>query len=550
MLPIIINIFTVIEVLVVFNLMIIVHELGHFLAAKWRGLVIEKFGIWFGKPLWKKTIGGIEYSFGSIPFGGFVALPQMAPMEVMEGQTATPRELLPKVSTLDKIIVAFAGPLFSFGLALFFATLVWLLGRPVSEAEATTTIGYVVPDSPAAMAGLKVGDQILSVDGHDVTRFSGMGTDSVTWDIVRSEGDAIPITIRRVVDGVAQTQTVNPVPQIEATKPWERKGLREIGISPSQRPMVAKVEPGTPAEKAGLKPNDVITAIDGSPAYTLDAIADYANTHPAPIYKLDVERDGHTIQLPFTPIGARIEEVSQDGPADKAGIKPGDTIIAVDGKTMPDGPAVTEYVHSHGKQAIRFTIQNDKGTRDLTITPVIPEDDTEYRIGLVWDQAEFGIVEDAYGKLKILNPDPIEQVRSGMMSIFNTVGAIASRKSDVKLQHMGGPFMMIRVYYMFFQSREGWRLALWFSVVLNVNLALLNLLPIPVLDGGHITLALIEAIQRRPVNVRFLEIVQTSCALAIIGFMLYIAFFDVQDWFGGRSDRMRFKASDSAPAQR
>ena len=89
------------EVLMVFNLMIIVHELGHFLAAKWRGLVVEKFGIWFGKPLWKKTIGGVEYSFGSIPFGGFVALPQMAPMEVMEGKTETPREALPPVSALD-----------------------------------------------------------------------------------------------------------------------------------------------------------------------------------------------------------------------------------------------------------------------------------------------------------------------------------------------------------------------------------------------------------------------------------------------------------------
>src|SRR5271156_6590670 len=110
------------EVLVVFNLMIIVHELGHFLAAKWRGLVIEKFGIWFGKPLWKKTVDGIEYSFGSLPFGGFVALPQMAPMEVMEGKTETPREALPPVSALDKIIVAFAGPLFSFGLAVVFAT--------------------------------------------------------------------------------------------------------------------------------------------------------------------------------------------------------------------------------------------------------------------------------------------------------------------------------------------------------------------------------------------------------------------------------------------
>src|SRR5438093_2855991 len=121
----------VIEVLLVFNLMIIVHELGHFLAAKWRGLVIEKFGIWFGKPLWKKNIGGIEYSLGSIPAGGFVALPQMAPMEVLEGSVDTPRELLPPVSAWDKIIVAFAGPLFSFLLAVVFACIVWAIGRPV-----------------------------------------------------------------------------------------------------------------------------------------------------------------------------------------------------------------------------------------------------------------------------------------------------------------------------------------------------------------------------------------------------------------------------------
>jgi regulator of sigma E protease len=73
------------EVLLLFNLIIIAHELGHFLAARWRGLVVEKFGIWFGKPIWKKTIGGVEYSLGSIPAGGFVALPQLAPMEAVEG---------------------------------------------------------------------------------------------------------------------------------------------------------------------------------------------------------------------------------------------------------------------------------------------------------------------------------------------------------------------------------------------------------------------------------------------------------------------------------
>src|ERR1700691_4433680 len=98
------------EVLLIFNLIIGVHELGHFLAAKWRGLKIERFAIWFGKPIWKKKVNGVEYALGWIPAGGYVALPQMATMEAIEGKsddvTDTP---LPNVSPLDKIIVAFAG---------------------------------------------------------------------------------------------------------------------------------------------------------------------------------------------------------------------------------------------------------------------------------------------------------------------------------------------------------------------------------------------------------------------------------------------------------
>src|ERR687886_2997198 len=95
--------FIVLEVIVLFNLLIIVHELGHFLAAKWRGLVIEKFGVWFGKPIWKKTVNGIQYSLGSLPFGGFVALPQLAPMDIIEGEADVDRAQLPKISALDKI---------------------------------------------------------------------------------------------------------------------------------------------------------------------------------------------------------------------------------------------------------------------------------------------------------------------------------------------------------------------------------------------------------------------------------------------------------------
>src|SRR3954447_9837146 len=186
----------VLEVIVLFNLLIIVHELGHFLAARWRGLFIEGFGVWFGKPLWKKTVNGIQYSLGSIPFGGFVALPQLAPMDIIEGETDADRTKLPPISALDKIIVAVAGPLFSLLLALTFAGIVWAVGHPVSESDMTTVIGFVEPDSPGEKAGLQAGDKILAVDGNRVTRFSGMN-DSVTWNVIRSEGDTIPFLVER-----------------------------------------------------------------------------------------------------------------------------------------------------------------------------------------------------------------------------------------------------------------------------------------------------------------------------------------------------------------
>ena len=150
-------IFILLEVIVLFNALIIVHELGHFLAARWRGLVVERFGIWFGKPLFEREYGGVKYSLGTIPAGGFVALPQMAPMEAIEGKGEEVPKDLPPISVLDKIIVAFAGPLFSFGLAYVFAVIVWAVGKPVSESDTTTTIGYVIDGSPAQKAGLLLG---------------------------------------------------------------------------------------------------------------------------------------------------------------------------------------------------------------------------------------------------------------------------------------------------------------------------------------------------------------------------------------------------------
>jgi len=289
--------FICLEVVLLFNLLILVHELGHYLAARWRGLVIDRFGIWFGKPIWKTKINGVDFCLGCIPAGGYVALPQMAPMEAIEGKNQSPRETLPPVSPLDKIIVAFAGPLFSFGLALTFAVLVWLIGRPVSEADTTTYIGYVRKDSPAERAGLKPGDRILKVDGHPVSRFSGIG-DTIMWRVVSSEGEKIPIEIER--DG--KTITIESGWTREETKAWERKSLRQIQIGPRKTPLVGRVVPNSPAALAGIRPNDVIVGVDGNKLYSPEALGGYIESKGAgKTITLEIRRGERTFTVSLKP---------------------------------------------------------------------------------------------------------------------------------------------------------------------------------------------------------------------------------------------------------
>lgn len=533
--------FILVEVLFIFNVIIIVHELGHFLAARWRGLVVEGFGVWFGKPIWKKTINGVQYSLGSIPAGGFVKLPQMAPMDIIEGDNTADYEALPRARALDKIIVAFAGPLFSFGLALLLATLVWAIGRPVGESEATTTIGYVLPDSPAAKAGLEPGDQILEVDGAPVHRFGGMSEDSITWRIVRSEGATIPIKVKRG----GRELTLNPVPLQPAGSAWRRKSLRAIQIMPAETPMVAAVEPGSPAAKAGLKPNDLVTEVNGEKLLSIMGIDDYAKAHPATPLTLTVVRGSETLHVPFDVRGAKVETVMKNSPAEQAKIQPGDVITTVNGQPVRNQIWLTDFIHQHPGEPLALGVQRGAEKFETTVKPVVPEKGaTTPMIGVGWGDLD-GISWDATGKFTLHHPRPGEQIRAGVMAIVNTLDAVISKKSSVKLQHMNGPVTIMRAYYMMFESKEGWRLALWFSVIFNVNLALLNLLPIPVLDGGHITLALIEAARRKPVNLKLLETVQSGCAIALIGFMIYIAFFDVQDLFGG--GKARREAIEFAP---
>jgi regulator of sigma E protease len=450
------------EVVLVFNLLIGVHELGHFLAARWRGLKVERFAIWFGKPIWKKKIGGVEYALGWIPAGGYVSLPQMATMEAIEGKTDEKAEKLPNVSPLDKIIVAFAGPLFSFLLAVAFAVVVWQVGKPTNEADNSTTVGWVDPNGPAAKAGLQPGDEILEVDGHPVHHFAPTSADSVTWRIVTSTGTNIAIKYKR--DG--QENTVYATPYHRQTKWYERKALRQVLITSANKATIYEVATNSPAALAGLNKGDEVVALDGKKIYS------------------------------FMSVISAEESMSNN-------VKP-----------------------------LTLTVKRGGEQFDATLTAVKPLQPTNAMPML-------GIMAWMGDTNKLLvHPSPAEQIKVSAMQIFNTFGALFAKKGDIGVQQLGGAVMIVRVYANLFQDEDGWRRVLWFSVILNVNLALLNLLPLPVLDGGHITLSLIEWIRRRPVHAKVLNIIQSGFAALLIGFMVYIAFYDAGDWFrSARADR-------------
>lgn len=232
---------------------------------------------------------------------------------------------------------------------------------------------------------------------------------------------------------------------------------------------------------------------------------------------------------------ATILGIASNSPAALAGLKPGDEVVALNGKKIYSSQSV-DYAQLEMSNTVvkplTLTIKRGHQEFDKTILPAKPLQPTN-SIPMLGIVSWLGDTNTT-----IVHPNPLDQINDSAGQITGTLGALFERKGEIGVQQLGGAVMIIRVYSNLFESEDGWRRVLWFSVILNVNLALLNLLPLPVLDGGHILLSLIEAVRRRPISARILNGIQSAFAMLLIGFMVYIAFFDAGDWLrSARADR-------------
>ena len=530
-------IYVVAVVFLLFGAAIFVHEFGHFWVALKRGLIVEEFAIGFGPIIWSKEHEGILYSIRLIPAGGFVKLPQMLTSEAIEGKAedkpedkndeddsenksgedmSEPEEEMPQVSPLSKILVAFAGPLMNVVFAFVIAIFIWVAGIPEPINE--PVIGYVGESSEEYQLGVRPGDVFDVVGGEKIDTWQ-----DVIYAVLDSSGNTVGVTLLR---GDKEINVDLPADT------WDG-GIRRLRLESRDVLEVLSFETPSLLGEAGFEPEDMIQSVDGKKAYSQYHLLDMLMATPGENKSIKVMRKGVSVELEYeTPdiagvkVGMVLNE-DEDGeatPASKADIEKGDFIKSAGGKHVTSTLQLIDIIRAQGKgQQLELELLRGKETLNVEVTPV------EGRLGIGLEQ-EIGLSfkpEPIRYSKELAHPTPTEQVGEVLDKIAITFKALGrGKESGVGAKDLSGPvgiFGMLAI-----QVNHSIMLALSFLVLLNINLAILNLLPVPVLDGGHILMSIIEWIRKEPVSVRIQEWATTAFAALLLCFFVYVTYADVK----------------------
>ncbi len=437
--------YTAIVVVLFFGLTIFVHELGHFLVARWCGLHVQTFSIGFGPAIWQRKINGVVYKVCWLPLGGYVALPQLDPeaMSTLQGKEGEEAEQYPPVAPWKKILVSLAGATGNVILAFVLAWLVFLRGMPATLANSDTVLGFVEPTSTLYAQGVRIGDRIVAVNDSSVSAWSQFVQEAAT-------ADEVSLQIEKP-DGTEAT--------VEApTVPW-RYGVQMVsGVEPVDTVVVDVAERGFPAAEAGVEPEDEIVSFAGEKVLSRAHLIDLVQEAGGEEREMVVRRTG------------------EDG-------EPEEHVLLVGGQYDP----LTERTRI-GIRFQQLPQQLDTGSR--------------------------------------VHPAPMAQIRLHASGIFRFLGDLVTPKKSARAANMvGGPVAIITYYFGMVQA--SFMLAVWFTGFLNINLAIINLLPLPVLDGGHILFSLWEWIFRRPMRASVIHALTNVFMVLLLGLFVLLSLRDV-----------------------
>jgi regulator of sigma E protease len=530
------------------GVLIFVHELGHFLVAKLCGVRVLRFSLGFGPPIgigrWRLAFrrGDTEYVAAWFPLGGYVKMLG----ESVEGEgDAQPEEPIPdperafnRKPVWQRLLILCAGPGMNLLLPVGIFVGVLMVGMP----RPAPIVGSVEPLSPAERAGLLPGDRILAVSGQPVRWW-----DDVEEAIRARAGQSVSVHFAR--DGAER----------DASLPVQtRPGLDPYG-SPTQvgwvglgHPRLAAVvgipAAGRPVSATELRSGDRVVSVAGAPVEDWNEFATrYAAVPSGGRVHVEVERDGaegtaptrHAVDLPalgsidalgVVPATVLVAQVSPDSPAERAGLRAGDLIVSVDGSPVGSFASFSEGVRSSGGRPLAIAYARGGETRELRIKPELVDADTglgipeeRYLIGIT---AHAATLSGAVGVDQELNPLralPHAVAMTGEITKAFLAGLGRLATGEVSRKQLAGPIGIAEIAHNAFE--RGWQAYLSTLVLISVNLAVLNLLPIPVLDGGQALLILIEGVKRSPVSLRTREIAQ-QIGVTLLVMLMALAFWN------------------------
>ena len=525
--------------------LIFIHELGHFYAAKRCGIKVNTFSLGFGPKLIGFQRGETEYKISLLPFGGYVQMEGENPSE----QTGAAGEFA-SAPVGNRAFVVAAGPVVNllFGILVYwlvFATglntdaarlIGGLTGLPLGEKEAVQ-IGWVADDGPGAVGGIMPGDILLSVNGESIRHWSTFQTRVFT-----SANKELELVVER--DGVPQTLYVSPngIPSV-------RGDIGEIRVSSGSETVVSQVSEGSPAAQAGLQAGDVIESINGEQLHNVPYFG-YGVWHPLSdwidgkykslynninenreVLTLGIRRADETFTLEMPVDWRVIATVQKESIAENAGIQDGDVLLTINGETVNETTLYSQLA-TMTNQPVEIGLMRDGNLKQVTLSSEIPSvvaDPKKAMFGLVWQTSLSGM-QLASKKPPLPEYGFFGSFGKGVEATWLTFTAVGRTLQqliggDVSPKHLAGPVGIATATSNMF-NRLGLSSVIFFIGFISINLCIVNLLPIPIADGGQLLFCAVERIRGKPMPRKAQEIVQQVTIVLLIAFFLYVTWFD------------------------